>query len=169
MSPNIPVKSIEKHSKSAARMAAVQALYQMETAHSGVEKIIRDFNEYWLSDTEQVKDDDGAAPPDLHHADKDFFAKLTRGVVEVQLRIDPYLERQLAKGWKLSRLDATVRAILRTGLFELIRMPDTPAKVVIDEYLNLAHAFFDADEPKFINGVLDAAAKEARKDEFVLN
>ena len=162
------MSNIEKHSKSAARMAAVQALYQMETAQSGVEKIIDDFTQYWLCDISHEKDDEGAAPANLHYADQDFFAKLVRGVVDAQDRIDPYLERQLAKGWTLGRIDATARAILRTGLFELIRLPDIPAKVVIDEYIELTHAFFDGEEPKFVNGVLDAAAHEARRDELMV-
>jgi len=163
------VRDLENHSKSAARMAAVQALYQMETAQTGVEQIIRDFTDYWM--TKRVSgptDDDIMTPPDLHHADRVLFTKLVRGVVEAQDRIDPYLERQLAEGWVLSRLDATARAILRAGLLELIRLPDTPVKVILDEYINLAHAFFDTEEPKFINGVLNAAAHDARQDELAL-
>ena len=89
-------------------------------------------------------------------------------LVETQARLDPYLTRQLAEGWRLSRLDATVRAILRAGLYEMIRRPDVPYKVVINEYVEIARAFFDGDEPGFINAVLDAAAKQARSDEVTL-
>jgi len=159
------VKDLEKHSRSAARIAAVQALYQMETADVGVERIVQDFTSYWMAGHPQDPDDEGAAPPDLQHADRDMFARMVRGVVEVQDRIDPYLERQLAKGWTLKRVDATARAILRAAMYEIIRVPDVPAKVIIDEYVNLSHAFFDGDEPKFINGVLDAAVRDARADE----
>ena len=75
----------------------------------------------------------------------------------------------MAKDWKLARIDATARAILRAGLFELIRRPDVPARVVIDEYVEIAKAFFEnGDEPKFVNGVLDAAAREARDDELLV-
>ncbi|MEO1151450.1 MAG: transcription antitermination factor NusB [Pseudomonadota bacterium] len=158
-------KSLEKHSRSAARIASVQALYQMETADTGVARTIEDFTTYWMTGTPQPADEDGAAPLDLRHADQDLFTRIVTGVVETQSCIDPYLERQLAKGWTLKRLDATARAILRAALYEIIREPGIPAKVIIDEYISLSHAFFDGDEPKFINGVLDAAVREARADE----
>ena len=146
--------------RSAARLAAVQALYQMETSGQGVEAIIREFKDFRLGgDIEGER---------LHKADATFFGDILRGAVESQRRLDPYLERQLAKGWKLSRLDATARAILRAALYELIRRPDIPYKVVISEYLDIANAFFDGDEPKFINGVLDAAARAARADEVTV-
>jgi N utilization substance protein B len=159
------VKDLEKHSRSAARIASVQALYQMETADVGVERIIHDFTTYWMAGHRQTPDDEGVAPPDLSHADQDMFARIVRGVVEVQQRVDPYLERQLAKGWTLKRIDSTARAILRAAMYEIIRVPDVPAKVIIDEYVSLSHAFFEGDESKFINGVLDAAVRDARADE----
>lgn len=167
------VKNIETHSKSAARMAAVQALYQMEASGVGVERVILDFTEYWMtknSNTEHptIQDADVMTPPDLQNADKNLFKKLVRGIIDAQQRIDPYLERRLADGWSLNRLDATARAILRAGLFEIIRLPDTPVKVVLDEYINIAHAFFNEEEPRFINGVLNAAAHDARQDELAL-
>ena len=146
--------------RSAARLAAVQALYQMETAGAGVEAIIREFQDFRLG-----KDIEGER---MHKADAAFFADILRGTVETQRKLDPYLERHLAQGWKLSRLDATARAILRAGLYELIRRPDVPYKVVIDEYMNIANAFFEEDEPKFINAVLNAAAEDARSDELEL-
>ncbi|WP_411818683.1 transcription antitermination factor NusB [Hyphococcus sp. DH-69] len=143
--------------RSAARLAAVQALFQMEAAGQGVEATIREFQDFRLgNEVDGVK---------LQEADKTFFADILRGAVEAQGRLDPYLQRQLTSGWKLSRLDATVRAILRAGLYEMIRRPDIPYKVVINEYLDIANAFFDGDEPGFINAVLDAASKEARSDE----
>lgn len=144
--------------RSAARLAAVQALYQMETAGQGVEATIREFEAYRLGG-----DLEGEA---LQDADAAFFADILRGTVETQTRLDPYLERSLAAGWRLSRIDATARAILRAGLYELIRRPDVPAKVIIDEYVEVANAFFAGDEPRFINGVLDAAARDARADEI---
>lgn len=146
--------------RSAARLAAVQALYQMEACGQGVDATIREFETYRLGG-----EIEGAR---LHDADRAFFADILRGTVAAQDRLDPYLGRQLAAGWKLSRIDATARAILRAGLYELIRRADVPAKVVISEYLDIARAFFDGDEPKFINAVLDAAAREARADEFTL-
>ncbi len=146
--------------RSAARLAAVQALYQMEASGQGVETTIREFQDYRLGGNI-----DGAQ---MHDADAKFFADILRGAVEAQNRLDPYLERQLAAGWKLSRLDATARAVLRAGLYEMIRRPDVPYKVVINEYLDIANAFFEGEEPGFINGVLDAAAREARSDELTV-
>lgn len=144
--------------RSAARLAAVQALYQMEASGQGVEATIKEFEDYRLGGNI-----DGEK---MHKADAGFFADILRGAIETQSRLDPYLERQLADGWKLVRLDATARALLRAGLYEMIRRPDIPYKVVINEYLDIANAFFDGDEPGFINAVLDAAAREARSDEL---
>ncbi len=144
--------------RSAARLAAVQALYQMETGGQGVDATIREFEDFRLGGELEGER--------VHAADKAFFADILRGAVETQKRLDPYLQRQLAKGWRLSRLDATVRAILRAGLYEMIRRADVPYKVVINEYVDIAKAFFDGDEPGFVNAVLDAAAKEARNDEI---
>lgn len=144
--------------RSAARLAAVQALYQMETAGQGVEATIREFEAHRLGG-----EVDGAL---LHKADAAFFADILRGAVEAQARLDPYLQQSLAEGWRLARIDATARAILRAGLYELIRRPEVPVKVVIDEYMNVANAFFSGDEPRFINGVLDKAAHAARGDEM---
>jgi N utilization substance protein B len=146
--------------RSAARLAAVQALYQMESGGQGVEATIREFKDFRLG-----QDLEGEA---LQAADATFFADILRGAVEAQNKLDPYLTRQLAAGWRLSRLDATVRAILRAGLYEMIRRPDVPYKVVINEYVDVARAFFEGDEPGFINAVLDAAAKDARGDELTV-
>ncbi len=144
--------------RSAARLAAVQALYQMEASGQGVNDTIVEFQNHRLGGELEGER--------LHPADKKLFSDILKGTVETQKRLDPYLERQLAKGWKLTRIDATARAILRAALFELVRRPDIPSKVVIDEYLEIANAFFEGEEPKFINAVLDAAAHEARADEF---
>ncbi|MGE0408689.1 MAG: transcription antitermination factor NusB [Amphiplicatus sp.] len=143
--------------RSAARLAAVQALYQMETGGGGAESVIREFIAHRLG-----RDIEGAA---VHEADAEFFADIVRGVIDVQRRIDPVIERHLARNWTLSRLDATARAILRAAAYELSRRADIPFRVVIDEYVEIANAFFDGDEPRFINGVLDAAAREARPAE----
>ncbi len=146
------------HARTAARLAAVQALYQMETAGTGVEAVIREFVAHRLG-----ADIEGAP---IHEADAGFFADVVRGVVASQRRIDPYIESQLAEKWTLSRLDATARAILRAALFELTMRADIPFRVVIDEYVEIAKAFFgDGDEPRFINAVLDAAARDARPGE----
>ena len=154
-------KTARAPARSAARLAAVQALYQMEMSGTGVETIIREFSEHRLG-----REIDGEL---MERADEKFFADILRGTVEAQGKLDPYLERNLAQGWTLKRLDATARAILRAGLYEMIRRVDVPFRVVIDEYLEIANAFFDDDEPKFINGLLDKAAHEARNDEVTIS
>lgn len=132
----------------------------MEVSGQGVEATIREFESYRL---------DGKIDGErLHGADRAFFADILRGTVETQARLDPYLARHLSAGWKLARIDATARAILRAGLYELMRRSDVPAKVVINEYLNVARAFFGGEETKFINAVLDAAARDARADDFAV-
>ena len=97
-----------------------------------------------------------------------FFSDLVKGVVDAQRPIDPLIDRNLREGWSLKRLDATARAILRCAAYELVRRPDVPAPVVIDEYIAIANDFFGEgeQEPKFINAVLEACGREARADEF---
>lgn len=144
--------------RSAARLAAVQALYQMEQSGAGVEGVIAEFVDHRLG--RPIEGDE------VHEADAEFFAEIARGVVEAQRHIDPVIERNLARNWTLSRIDATARAILRAGVYELVRRADVPPRATIDEYVEIAKAFFDGDEPRFVNGVLDAVAKDARADEI---
>ena len=98
----------------------------------------------------------------LAAADEGFFAELVRGVVAEQGRVDAAIVRRLAEGWRLERLDATVRAILRAGAYELAHRPDVPTEVAIDEYVELAKSFFEGTEPGFVNGALDAVARDVR-------
>jgi N utilization substance protein B len=146
--------------RSVARLAAVQALYQMEVAGAGVEAVVREFSDHRFS-----ADVDSDAPGEsrLAEADEGFFGDIVRGVVAGQAEIDRAIVRRLAQGWRLERLDATARAILRAGCFELMRRPDVPPEVVIDEYVELGKAFFEnAAEPGFINAALDAIARDVR-------
>jgi N utilization substance protein B len=145
-------------SRSAARLGAVQALYQMELAGTDVSEILAEY----------AASRQGDAFEDGQHgkADTAFMQDIIRGVVHDQRRIDRSLAGCLSEGWTLPRLDATLRAILRSGGFELLTRPDVPAKVVISEYVDLARAFFDGAEPKFINAALDKLAREIRSDEF---
>lgn len=145
-------------SRTNARLAAVQALYQMEAVGAGVESVILEFRTHRLGG-----DIDGCL---LHEADEEFFSELLRGVIRLQSKIDPQIERRLAKSWTLARLDATARAILRAAVFELASRPDIPARSIINEYLEIANAFFGEDDPRFINAVLDVLARELRADEF---
>jgi N utilization substance protein B len=156
------MRSPPKQARSVARLAAVQALYQMEVSSAGAEAVIREFSEHRF-DRDADPDPDGHETP-LAAADETFFADLVRGVVEHQKAVDAAVARKLASGWRLDRLDATARAILRAGAYELIHRRDVPTEVVIDEYVELAKSFFEGPEPGFVNGALDAVAQEARTD-----
>jgi N utilization substance protein B len=137
-----------------ARLAAVQALYQMEVSGVGVEAVVREFSEHRFD-----RDVDGQQ---MAAADETFFAELAKGVVGHQGEIDQAIVKRLASGWRLDRLDATARAVLRAGAFELIHRRDVPTEVVIDEYVEIAKSFFEGPEAGFINGALDAIARDAR-------
>jgi len=148
----------EPESRSAARLGAVQALYQMETAETPVDGIIEEFVHHRFG-TEV----EGVALP---IGDDVFFADLLIGIVDKQSEIDPIVNTVLSEGWKLVRLDATVRAILRAGSYELLFRTDVPPKVTIAEYVRLAESFFEGDEVGFVNGVLDKLAREHRTSEL---
>ncbi len=137
-----------------ARMAAVQALYQMDISGAGVESVILEFMTHRFGTTAE-----GFA---LGEPDRDLFARILRGVVSGQKRIDRMIESLLSTNWTLSRLDSTARAILRAGVYELVDEPMTPSAVTIDQYVEVAKAFFEGDEPSFVNGVLDAAARSLK-------
>ena len=140
--------------RSVARLAAVQALYQLDLSTVGVEDVIRQFRDHQFE-----ADVDGAQ---LAVADEVFFADLVRGVVDRQGAVDRAVVRRLSQGWKLERIDATARAILRCGAFELLAMAEVPTEVVIDEYVEIAKSFFDGPEAGFVNGALDAIARDER-------
>lgn len=140
--------------RSVARLAAVQALYQMEVSGAGVDSVIREFSEHRFD-----RDVEGER---LAAADEAFFAELAKGVVANQARVDQGIVKRLASGWRLDRLDATARAVLRAGAFELMYRPDVPTEVVINEYVEIAKSFFEGPESGFINGALDAIARDAR-------
>jgi N utilization substance protein B len=143
-----------RQARSVARLAAVQALYQMETVGAGSEAVIREFGEHRF---DRDIEGDTLAP-----ADEAYFALIVRGVVEHQSRIDAAVRRRLAEDWRLDRLDATLRAILRAGAMELVECPDAPIEVVIDEYVDIAKCFFEGPEPGFVNAALDAIARDVR-------
>ena len=140
-----------------ARLAAVQALYQMDLAQTNLEDVISEFSEFRLNqDTEE----------EPVQADEAFFKDLLVGVVRAQRGIDPIIDARLAEGWHLVRIDSILRAILRSAAYELMHRDDVPAKVVISEYIDVAHAFFEGDEPRVVNGVLDNLARNARTGEL---
>ncbi|MFN4040094.1 MAG: transcription antitermination factor NusB [Brevundimonas sp.] len=148
------LNSRQRRARTVARLAAVQALYQMELAGEGVDTIIREFQNHRFDG-----DIDGEM---LAEADEAWFAEIVRGVVEGQQSIDAAIKARLASNWRMERLDATLRALLRCGAYELREQPDTPREVVIDEYVELAKAFFDEAEAKFVNAALDGVARDAR-------
>ncbi len=145
------------NARSAARMAAVQALYQMDVAGTALDDVIHEF----VTIRFPAKEADA-----IRGADPQFFSDILRGVVRAQRDIDPMVDNALAAGWKLVRVDSILRAILRAGVFELKERRDVPAKVAINEYINVAHAFFDEDEPRVVNGILDRLARVLRAPEF---
>ncbi len=144
---------MNRKARSVARLAAVQALYQMEVSGVGAEAVVREFSEHRFE-----RDVDGHT---MGEADEAFFGELVRGVVEEQADTDKAIARRLAEGWRLERIDATLRAILRAGAFELMRRPDVPHEVAIDEYVEIAKSFFEGPEPGFVNGALDGIARDA--------
>jgi len=141
-------------SRSAARLAAVQALYQQEMEGTSLPRLLREFHEHRLCAT--IEDDT------YHEAEHDFFDDVVAGTDARRGEIDEMISAKLAEGWSLERLDRAMRAILRAGTYELIARPDVPVGSVISEYIDVAHAFFDKRESGFVNGLLDAIAKEAR-------
>jgi transcription antitermination protein NusB len=140
--------------RGAARLAAVQALYQMDVGGAGVLEVVSEYEAHRLGqeiDGEQYL-----------KADASWFRSIVSGVVRDQLKLDPMIKNSLQDDWALSRLDSTVRAILRAGSFELIERKDVPVAVIVNEYVEIAQAFFDEDEPKLVNAVLDRIAKQVR-------
>lgn len=138
----------------AARLGAVQATYQMDLGGTPSEEVIDEFIDHRLG---QELEGDLYNEADIEH-----FTNLIRGVVTDQVRIDRTIEDCLAAGWTMTRIDSTLRAILRCGIHELINMTDIPAPVIVNEYIDLSKAFFEGPEPKFVNGLLDRVAKAVR-------
>ena len=143
--------------RGAARLAAVQALYQMELSGQGANAVVMQFRNHEFGyDGEE----------NFVAVDEEFFEEIVTGVVREQDVIDDKIRARLTEKWKLSRLDITLRAIMRSAVFELGFRVDVPAKVVIDEYVTLAMDFYDGPEPKFVNAALDKLARDVRTYEF---
>lgn len=149
------MKAGEIDARRAARLGAVQALYQMEISGSSTAQAIADF------DTGKLPRETEASITDVE-GDMELFTTLVEKAVDRQLTLDRAIARHLGKGWKLERLDAVARAILRAGVAELEQRLDIPTAVVIDEYVEIAKGFFDGPEPGFVNATLDACAKDLR-------
>ena len=141
-------------SRSAARLAAAQALYQQEMEGTPLAPLLDEFHRHRLGAT--IEDVEYAA------AEVDFFDELVKGVDARRAEIDAAITAKLASGWTLERLDKPMRQILRVGAYELMARPDVPTATVISEYVDVADAFYDKREKGFVNGLLDAVAKAVR-------
>jgi len=144
--------------RGAARLAAVQALYQMDIAGTDLNEILAEFESHWLG---------GEVEGDKYlPADANLFRGIVRGVVADQRQLDPAIDQALTRGWPLKRVEALVRAVLRAGCFELQSRKDIPARVIVSEYVDVANAFVDRDETGMVNAVLDMLARSSRAEEF---
>ena len=144
--------------RAASRLAAVQALYQMEVAGKELNEVFAEFESYWIG--QEVEGDQ------YNEAELDLFREIVSGVLKEQYAIDQTVDQTLAQGWPLKRIEALMRAILRAALYELKGRADVPARVVITEYVDIAAAFFGPEESGMINAVLDALARQLRPGEF---
>jgi N utilization substance protein B len=142
-------------SRSAARLAAVQALYQLEMEGTPVHILLHEFHAHRL----------GATIEDVTYApaEESFFDDIVQGVDRRRAEIDGLITARLSQNWSLDRLDRPMRQILRAGAYELLARADVPTRTVISEYIDVAHAFYDKREAGFVNGLLDAIAKDVRK------
>ncbi|MBR9835192.1 MAG: transcription antitermination factor NusB [Alphaproteobacteria bacterium] len=143
--------------RAGARLAAVQALYQMEQTGQSGRAVIRDL----MNDRLGVGPDESP----VEEADPDLFKSIVNATIEHQAAIDKAILARLNKGWKLSRLDSTTRAILRAAVAELIAHVELSRRILLDEYVSLAHDFFDKTEANFVNAVLDNVSKDLRPEE----
>ncbi len=142
-------------SRTRARLAAVQALYQMDLTQRDLSQVLDEFISHRFNTVEIYEG-----------ADRSFFRDVASGVAHGQAKIDSEITGHLAEGWRLSRIDSIMRAILRSGVYELLEKRDVPARAILNEYVEIARDFFGGEEPGVVNGVLDRVARKARPDEF---
>ncbi|GIK80540.1 MAG: transcription antitermination factor NusB [Xanthobacteraceae bacterium] len=144
--------------RGAARLAAVQALYQMDIVATPINEILAEFESHWIG-----REVEGSQ---YLPAEAAFFRSIVSGVVAEQRRLDPMIDEALAGGWPLKRIEALMRAVLRAAAYELSARSDVPARVVVSEYVDIAHAFLDREETGMVNAVLDQLARRLRGGEF---
>ena len=154
----VPRQERKANRRGAARLAAVQALYQMDIAGTGVNDILAEFESHWIG-----REVEGAQ---YLPAEAAFFRDVVSGVLREQRSIDPLVDEALSRGWPLKRVEAILRAVLRAGCYELSQRSDIPARVIVSEYVDVAHAFVDKDETGMVNAVLDQLARDFRKGEL---
>ena len=152
--PPGPKDGRKANRRGAARLAAVQALYQMDIAGTGSNEILAQFESHWIG---REVEGNQYLP-----AEAAFFRDVVGGVVREQRTLDPLIDAVLEQSWPLKRIETILRAILRAGAFELMELADVPPRVIISEYIDVAHAFFEGDEPRVVNGVLDSLARKLR-------
>jgi N utilization substance protein B len=143
--------------RGAARLAAVQALYQMDIAGTGLNEILAEFEGHWIG---REVEGNQYLP-----AEAAFFRDIVGGVVREQRKLDPLIDAALEQSWPLKRIEAILRAVLRAGAYELDHRRDVPARVVVSEYVDVAHAFVDRNETGMANAVLDQLARNLRSTE----
>lgn len=151
-------KDRKANRRGAARLAAVQALYQMDIAGTGSNDILAQFESHWIG---REVEGDQYLP-----AEAAFFREIVTGVVREQRSLDPLIDATLAESWPLKRIEAILRAVLRAGTFELGHRADVPARAVVAEYVDIANAFVDREETGMVNAVLDRLARKLRTGEF---
>jgi N utilization substance protein B len=144
--------------RGAARLAAVQALYQMDIAGTGVNDILAEFEGHWIG---REVEGNQYLP-----AEAAFFREVVGGVVREQRNLDPMIDAALEQTWPLKRIETILRAVLRAGAFELGNRRDVPARVVVSEYVDVANAFVEREETGMVNAVLDQLARQLRAAEF---
>lgn len=149
---------MSRRARSAARLAAVQALYQMDVASKGLNEILAEFEAFWIG--QQIEGEQ------YERADSELFRDLVAGVLERQVEVDRMTDKALNVKWPLRRIEAVLRAILRAAAYELMARRDVPARVVITEYVDVAAAFYGAEETNMVNAVLDHVARQQRASEF---
>jgi N utilization substance protein B len=155
----VNAKSERKANKrGAARLAAVQALYQMDLAGTGLNEILAEFESHWIG---QEVEGEQYLP-----AQKTFFREIIGGILTEQRQLDPIVDDALSKGWPLKRIETMLRAVLRAGAYELVYRKDVPARVIVAEYADIAAAFLDRDETGMVNAVLDQLGRRFRTTEF---
>ncbi|HVT56127.1 MAG TPA: transcription antitermination factor NusB [Xanthobacteraceae bacterium] len=143
--------------RTAARLAAVQALYQMDIASTDLPDILAEF---------EARFDREGAGEKFPRAESAFFRDIVEGVVREQRALDPMVDEALNASWPLKRVEAVLRSVMRAGAYELKHRSDIPARVIVSEYVNVAAAFLDREETGMVNAVLDHLARRTRADEF---
>jgi N utilization substance protein B len=153
-----PSEDRKANRRGAARLAAVQALYQMDIAGTGLNDILAEFESHWIG---REVEGEQYLP-----AEAAFFRDVVGGVLREQRKLDPLIDAALAQGWPLKRIEALLRAVLRAGAYELDHRRDVPGRVVVSEYVDVANAFVDREETGMVNAVLDQLARKFRTAEF---